>query len=243
VAILQVTAPDMPQLLIPLGHDSSPAGPQQIKVCTARCLATNTSQECDEWFSKFLGMPCRLVRQLASSTQAAEPSFADVRDGKKSFVNEQQFLVISRASVEQLSRVMQETLAAEGKDPPPVSVEHFRPNVVVAGGPAHMEDQWQAISFGSIRLLCKGPCGRCSMVNIDPKTGAIDARTLQTLSGYRRDHARIFFGQFFGYDERSQEVASSFDPGADAAVQSLRITGPVVLKVGQCIEVEYVASS
>lgn len=227
----------MPQLLVPLAHDSSPADPQQIKVCAARCLATNTSQECDEWFSKFLGMPCRLVRQAA----AADSALADVRDDK-SFVNEQQFLVISRASVDQLSRVMQETLAAEGKDPPAVSVEHFRPNLVVAGGPAHMEDQWQAISFGSIRLLCKGPCGRCSMVNVDPTTGAIDARTLQTLSGYRRDHARIFFGQFFGYDERSQEIASSFDPGVDTAAQSLRLTGPVVVKVGQRIEVQYATS-
>lgn len=239
---MQVTAPGMPQLLIPLAHDSTPTDAQQIKVCAARCLATNTSQECDEWFSKFLGMPCRLVRQVASSSHAAESSLADVRDDKKSFVNEQQFLVISRASVDQLSRVMQETIAAEGREPPAVSVEHFRPNIVVAGGPAHMEDQWQAILFGSMRLLCKGPCGRCSMVNIDPKTGAIDARTLQTLSGYRRDHARIFFGQFFGYDERSQEIASSFDPGADAAAQSLCITGPVVVKVGQRIEVEYAAS-
>lgn len=64
-----------------------------------------------------------------------------------------------------------------------VTVENFRPNLVVAGGVAHQEDLWEAIELveaeasgkaggeaedpPSVCLRVTGPCARCSMVNID----------------------------------------------------------------------------
>lgn len=63
-----------------------------------------------------------------------------------------------------------------------VTVENFRPNLVVAGGVAHQEDLWAAVELlpcpaaaregagvceRGVRLQVTGPCARCSMVNID----------------------------------------------------------------------------
>lgn len=65
-----------------------------------------------------------------------------------------------------------------------MTVDNFRPNLVVEGGVAHQEDLWQWIdllhakeekgekdeelaSSSGLRLKVTGPCARCSMVNVD----------------------------------------------------------------------------
>lgn len=65
-----------------------------------------------------------------------------------------------------------------------MTVDNFRPNLVVDGGVAHQEDLWASVELellqqhapssssseeevGVVRLQVTGPCARCSMVNID----------------------------------------------------------------------------
>ncbi|KXN90106.1 MOSC domain-containing protein 1, mitochondrial [Leucoagaricus sp. SymC.cos] len=57
-------------------------------------------------------------------------------------------------------------------------IERFRPNIVLKGGGAFVEDGWEEIGIGSkdapaITLVSK--CTRCLLPNVDPETGVKDA--------------------------------------------------------------------
>lgn len=106
-----------------------------------------------------------------------------------------------------------------------ITVENFRPNLVVAGGLAgmpHQEDKWKGITITAHResnsgvctcdyavlkgdhsstevdlnLTITGPCSRCSMVNVDGSSGSMNCRAFQALSTYRKDGSNVYFGQF-----------------------------------------------
>jgi hypothetical protein len=77
----------------------------------------------------------------------------------------------------------------------PVSVEQFRPNVVISGTPPHEEDRWGRLQIGSVQLAIVKPCARCSIVLVDPETAALGTEPLRTLDGYRRETGKVMFAQ------------------------------------------------
>jgi uncharacterized protein YcbX len=93
-----------------------------------------------------------------------------------------------------------------------ISVENFRPNLVVgslSGMPCadepHMEDGWKSLSLslhGSsgtnvrINMQVVGPCSRCSMVDVNGRSGIMDCRVFEALKDYRKLGSSVYFGQF-----------------------------------------------
>lgn len=97
-----------------------------------------------------------------------------------------------------------------------IKVENFRPNLLVTGGTGlpHQEDNWKSVNVSvrssalddhaptlpaeedTLQLQVTGPCGRCSMVNVDGTSGSMDCRAFQALSTYRKDGSSVYFGQF-----------------------------------------------
>ena len=77
-----------------------------------------------------------------------------------------------------------------------VTLEHFRPNIVVSGLLAYEEDNWSSVKIGSCEfdVILKTP--RCNMTTIDPITTKVDGRQepLRTLSRYRKTGNKINFG-------------------------------------------------
>ena len=66
----------------------------------------------------------------------------------------------------------------------PVSMRHFRPNLVIAGsGPYAEEDDWTVIRIGPVVFDVTKPCTRCVLTTVDPATGqrAADQEPLATL--------------------------------------------------------------
>ena len=59
-------------------------------------------------------------------------------------------------------------------------------------------DKWKKIVLPRHELEFNviGPCARCSMVDIDPTSGAKGGKTLRALAQYRRDKGKINFGVF-----------------------------------------------
>jgi len=57
----------------------------------------------------------------------------------------------------------------------------------------------------------KGPCTRCSIVDLDPKTGLKKGQKLRALSEYRRQHGQISFGIFLGTENNKTEVKEPRD--------------------------------
>ncbi|KAM9777282.1 mitochondrial amidoxime-reducing component 1-like [Neosynchiropus ocellatus] len=86
-------------------------------------------------------------------------------------------MLLSEASVEDLSRESDNKL----------TVERFRPNIVISDCGPFDEDSWEEIQIGSVRLRRVISCGRCVFTTVDPETGVITRKEpLETLKRYRQ---------------------------------------------------------
>jgi uncharacterized protein len=94
--------------------------------------------------------------------------------------------VISQASLEDLNQRL----------PTAVSMQRFRPNIVISGSAAFAEDTWQQIKIGEVAFDAVKRCSRCILTTVDPHTGQKDPNTepLRTLGQYRRGDGGVYFG-------------------------------------------------
>ena len=179
---LRVEGPGMPPLELPL----NPVGGNEltVKMWTEPMTARSVGAGAD-WFSTFLGGAYRLV-YMPDTTLRPSPDHAQ---SLVSFVDGNPFLLVSEASVADLSGRL------EGS----VDARNFRPNLVVSGCEAFSEDTWNSIKIGSMRLERVGPCVRCVLVNVDPASATVRREPLRTLARYRRVGNAVHFGQNFRY--------------------------------------------
>ncbi|KAJ5139155.1 MOSC N-terminal beta barrel [Penicillium bovifimosum] len=113
-------------------------------------------------------------------------------------------LIASQSSMEELNL----RLERAGQDM--ITVERFRPNIVIRGGAPWSEDSWKTVRITgqkdagkagetSIDLDVVARCGRCQVPNVDPVTG--DKHKKQpwdTLVSYRRVDGGLPFKPCFG---------------------------------------------
>ncbi|RRB02604.1 MOSC domain-containing protein [Larkinella rosea] len=142
------------------------------------------SQEADDWFSRLLGFPCRLVYMPENSRRPVDPKYAQP-DDVVSFADGYPYLVISTDSLDELNRRVEK----------PLEMIRFRPNLVVEGVLPHEEDTWYRFQIGELRFFGVKPCARCVLTTIDPQTGTKGKEPLKTLATYRRLDNKILFGQ------------------------------------------------
>uniref|UniRef100_A0A3Q3XBC3 MOSC domain-containing protein n=1 Tax=Mola mola TaxID=94237 RepID=A0A3Q3XBC3_MOLML len=85
-------------------------------------------------------------------------------------------MLLSESSIQDLSSKLENE----------VTVERFRPNIVISDCEAFEEDSWEEIQIGSVRLQRLMSCGRCIFTTVDPETGIIAKKEpLETLKSYR----------------------------------------------------------
>lgn len=186
---MTLTAPGLPPLTVPLAEHAG--GQREVVVWRDTCSAIDEGDAAAAWFSDLLNTGVRLVRmpdrfeRLTSTEYTPEP-------GPLSFADGYPLLFISEASLEDLNQ----RLVARGKSP--VSMDRFRPNVVLAGCEPYAEDTWQHIEIAGVRFDIVKPCARCVMTTVDQTSGAIPdvEEPLATLATYRRVQNRgVMFGQ------------------------------------------------
>lgn len=138
--------------------------------------------ETDAWLSEKMGLPCRLIYLGAQSSRP----LAQTNEGY-SFADGGPYLITTQASLDALNA----QLAV------PVTMEHFRPNIVVDGIAAFGEDNWNLIRVGALEWTGYKPCRRCPITTMDPETGekSPEQEPLQTLT---RIHAMQGPGAYFG---------------------------------------------
>ena len=76
----------------------------------------------------------------------------------------------------------------------PITMERFRPNLIVAGALPYAEDTWSQFQIGPVRFFGAKPCTRCVVTTIDPETLATSSEPLRTLATYRRWESQAIFG-------------------------------------------------
>jgi hypothetical protein len=166
-------------VLVELSSSSIP-----VRIWNDVCDAIPVAEEVSQWFSEFLKTSCRLVYMPESSLRPVNPDYA-IRDESVSFADGFPFLLISEASLQDLNERLDE----------PVSMNRFRPNLVVSGCEAFAEDTWRQIRIGAIAFDVVKPCARCIVTTIDQTQGIRGKEPLATLARYRRQDGDILFGQ------------------------------------------------
>ena len=190
---------------MPLEANGGPR--RRVQVWNSACDAVEVSSEADEWLSDYLGLDSTLVYMPDESKRYSNPKFGGA-DKRVGFADGYAYLLTNEGSLEELNG----RLAAKGH--PPVPMNRFRPNIVVAGAPAFAEDKWQDLRFAplgsldsrlrgndegrgndSVLLRTAKPCGRCQVTTTDQTTGVVTGpEPLATLATYRDSAFGIRFG-------------------------------------------------
>ncbi len=160
-------------------------GPATVTVWDDSVPAWDMGPVAAQWFSDFLGQPCRLVRFDPDHRRLSGMDWTQGVEAPNQFADAFPLLVTSEASLAELNA----RLAVAGEAS--VGMERFRPNVVLAGLEAHDEDRVDrvrvAAEHGEVHLQPVKPCARCPIPNIDPATAHSSPAVTDTLQAYRQD--------------------------------------------------------
>ena len=164
----------------------------QVKAFSMGALAA-------QWVSDFLGQAARIVRFDPDQRRLSSAQWTGTDEAENGFADGYPLLVANSASLADLNA----RLAAKGV--PAVSMQRFRPNLVLDGLQAFDEDHIDIITIaadgdadgGDVVLRLVKPCIRCNVPNIDPASAIEGTEPGATLATYRAD-ARVDGGITFG---------------------------------------------
>uniref|UniRef100_A0A671XLE5 Molybdenum cofactor sulfurase n=1 Tax=Sparus aurata TaxID=8175 RepID=A0A671XLE5_SPAAU len=177
-----------------------PESTHTSKVCGDRVETVDCGDEAASWLSDFLGQPCRLIRQSPNFTRDMKKSLfllAATASTSLSLVNEAQYLMINRASVELIQKLMSSRQDDSNRDQlldTQNVISRFRANLVIAGVEPFEEDNWSHLIIGNTRFMVTGQCGRCQMVGVDQETGTKTKEPLMSLMACRI--GKVTFGVY-----------------------------------------------
>ena len=122
--------------------------------------------------SAWLGQPVRLVRFDPAERRYCNPEFAGPGGAHHSFADGYPVLVVSEASLADLNDRLET----------PLPINRFRPNVLLSGVDAFLEDHIDELKIGAVSLKLVKPCTRCQITTTDQATAVVGVEPLQTLS-------------------------------------------------------------
>lgn len=149
-------------------------------------VVKEASQEASQFFCDFLKEEVQLV-QLPLPTQRLEKNKFTGQDIPSSLADSFPLLVCGTASLQALNECLSF----------PVSMEYFRPNLVVETTTPFEEDNWSSLQIGEALFEGVKKCGRCSMINVNPTTGEVRTDVLRELAAFRKEGNSVYFGKLF----------------------------------------------
>jgi uncharacterized protein len=164
VDVLTISCDHMDSLPIPLL--SRTHGPMlEVTVWGDKCQAFEIV-EGSFWFREYLDTAgLKLVQMVDSFTRYTDDEYAP--HGETGFSDGFPFLLTSQESLDEVNSHLKNK----------ITMNRFRPNLVVSGCNPYAEDSWKSITFAgeeSIAMSVVKPCSRCTIPNIDPATGIPD---------------------------------------------------------------------
>lgn len=149
---------------------------EHVSVWNWNGSALDEGAKAAEWLSSYIGKPSSLVRfDSASQTRATDPDYAN--GYKTMFTDQSPFLLISQGSLDALNEILEE----------PVSINRFRPNILVEGCGPYSEDLWKEIKINKLTFYGMRLCARCKIPTISQETGIAGREPTETLKGFRSD--------------------------------------------------------
>jgi uncharacterized protein YcbX len=148
------------------------------------CTAIFVSAEADEWFTKMIGLKCRLVYMPDNSNRQVDERYAPIGQ-ITSFSDAYPFMMLGQATLDDLNSRLAE----------PLPTDRFRPNIVFTGGKPFEEDKLDHFTIGDINFNGVKLCARCVLTTINQTNGSRSKEPLKTLASYRSKNNKIYFGQ------------------------------------------------
>ena len=175
-----VKAPGMSALKLAIDEVAAPVS---VKVWEDTVKAFDMGDEAAYWFSDFLNQTVRLVRFDPEQTRLSSMKWTNGVEAKNGFDDGFAVLVTSVASL----KVLNDKLTAAGERA--VSMQHFRPNVVLTGIDAYDEDRLDTLNIttqqGVAQLKHVKPCARCTIPDVDLQSGKQGTAVADMLQSYR----------------------------------------------------------
>jgi len=183
---LEIRAIDMPVLVIPYPDPDIELFEEIEVTCwDDTIMAQHINTAIDNWFSEFLELDCQLVYMPEKSQRKVDPDYALGND-IVSFSDGFPYLMISEASLDDLNQKVDIEL----------SVNRFRPNIVIAGCEAYAEDSLGHFRINQNDFFAVKPCSRCVITTINPDNAKKESREpLKSLAKYRKKGNKVMFGQ------------------------------------------------
>ncbi|KAI3858654.1 hypothetical protein MKW92_003529 [Papaver armeniacum] len=179
--------------------------------------ALDEGDQVSEWLSKYLKKEYRLVRfNTASQNRVVDPEYARSNQYRAMFHDEYPFLLASQGSLNALNELLEE----------PVSINRFRPNILVDGCDPFAEDLWTEIKINKSIFHGVKLCARCKVPTVNQETGIFSGpEPTETLMKFRSDKVlglkkkqagKVYFGQNLvckdSLTERKGKVIQVGDP-------------------------------
>lgn len=155
----------------------------EVAIWDDTCTGQLVSDEADVWFTKALGLNCRLVYMPDDSQRPTDPRYAD--NNITSLSDGYPFMMIGQASLDELNSHLEEYLP----------INRFRPNIVFTGGLPYQEDIINEFTISGIHFNGVKLCARCNVTTINQDDASKGKEPLKTLAGYRSKNKKIYFGQ------------------------------------------------
>jgi uncharacterized protein len=179
---LIVKAPGMSALKLAIDEVAAPV---TVKVWEDTVKAFDMGDEAAYWFSDFLDQTVRLVRFDPEQKRLSSMKWTNGIEAKNGFDDGFAVLVTSVASL----KVLNDKLAAAGEKT--VTMQRFRPNVVLTGIDAYDEDRLDTLHIttqeGVAQLKHVKPCARCTVPDVDLQSGKQGTAVADTLQSYRQN--------------------------------------------------------
>ncbi|TDO78024.1 hypothetical protein EV143_103266 [Flavobacterium chryseum] len=157
--------------------------PIDVKVWEDDSEVVEVNKATSKWFSDKLGFECKLVKIIRIGNRKHESSKLK-ETFNVSLADGYPYLLVGTESMDFLNEKLQDK----------ISVLRFRPNIVISSQNPHEEDYFDTFKIGEVQFKNIKPCGRCIMVNNDPKNGKLKKEPLKTLSKYRNVNNSVLFG-------------------------------------------------
>jgi uncharacterized protein YcbX len=181
---LQLANPHGPGPSLALAHEGEA---RTVQVWRSTCAAFDAGDEVAAFLSDWLGRPLRLVRFDPRHRRLSNHDWTAGRDVPNRFSDGYPLLVLSEASIADLSARVGQALP----------VQRFRPNLLLGGLAPYGEDGLTGIGLGAARIRLTKACTRCVITTIDHTRGErAGEEPLRTLRTYRHD--RELRGVVFG---------------------------------------------
>ncbi len=157
--------------------------PISSKVWDDETKVFEVNKATSKWFSEALGFRCKLVKIINNGDRKHQSSKLDTTLNV-SLADGYPYLLTGSESLNFLNEKLDEK----------ITIERFRPNIVISSSIPHEEDFFGNFQIGKVKFKNAKPCGRCIMINNNPLNGVVKKEPLHTLSSYRKVDNSILFG-------------------------------------------------